>query len=76
MTRSRPYSATLDDLRAVNRAFTDRRHDAEAYRKEAARLRCEAEMRPNASVARELLAVSRKFDELAATVERMQAGGC
>jgi hypothetical protein len=31
-------------------------------------------MSVNASIATELLAVSRKFDELAATVERMQAG--
>ena len=73
MASSKLYSATRGELRAIDHAFADRRHDAGRYRHEATRLRCEAEMRVNATIATELMAVAGHFDELAATVEKMQA---
>ena len=72
MTNSKSYSATPDDIRAANHAFIDRRHDAVRYWEEAARLRREAELRVNATIAEQLMAVAQHFDELAATVEKMR----
>jgi hypothetical protein len=73
MASSEHYSATPDELRAIDRAFTDRRHDAERYRQEAARLRRGAKMKVNVSIAEHLIAVARHFDELATSVEEMRA---
>ena len=72
MASNENYSGTPDERRAIDLAFADRRHDAEGYRLEALRLRCEAEMKVNATIAEGLLAVAGHFDELAATVEKMR----
>jgi len=72
MTTSKSYSATPDDIRAINRAFINRRHDAERYWKEAADLRREAGLRANTTVAGQLIAIAEHFEELAATVEKMR----
>lgn len=73
MASSRPLGATSGEIRAVDNAFADRRHDAERYREEAACLRREAELRANLTVSDELMAVARQFDELAASVDKMRA---
>ena len=64
---------TLDERRAIDPAFIDRRQNAERYRQEAARLRCDAEMRTNANIVEQLIDVAQRFDELAETIEKMRA---
>ena len=69
----RKSNSTIADEHLAARAFVDRRHDPERYRQEAGRLCREAGMTVNASIADRLLAVALRFDELASTVEKMQA---
>lgn len=74
MASSKRNSATPDALKAIDRAFADRRHEIERYRREATFLRREAEMKVNAAFAEQLRAVARHFDELAASVEKSEHG--
>jgi hypothetical protein len=69
---SSSISPTLDERQAIGRAFIDRRQDAERYRQEAARLRCDAEIWPT-TIAERFIAVSRHFDDLAETIENARA---
>ena len=73
MASSKLYSATPVYFRSVDHAFADRVHDPARYRQEAVRLRRDAEMQVNTTIAERLLAVARHFDELAVTVQKMRA---
>jgi hypothetical protein len=64
---------TRDERRAAGDAFVDRRQDAERYRQEAIFLQREAGMAPNAQSGGELMAVARRFADLAASIELMRA---